>query len=179
MNNFVIYKHTLKSDGRVYIGQTKDVGKRWKPRYYSGSPHFYSAIKKYGWDSFDHEVVLCGLSLNEANVYEELLIDQYDATNPRHGFNLKSGGLNNNHSESTKRKIQESMKRVASSEDFRRHQSKMHDDVKKKVVCIETNVVYESIADAGRKTGLYYGSIGKCCNGKLKSTGGLHWRFVK
>ena len=48
----------------------------------------------------------------------------------------------------------------------------------KKVRCIETGVIYESISDAARQTGICRQNIGKCCNGKIKTAGGFHWEFV-
>ncbi len=48
----------------------------------------------------------------------------------------------------------------------------------KKILCVETNIVYHSSMDAKRKTGADNSSIIKCCRGKLKSTGGYHWRYA-
>lgn len=49
---------------------------------------------------------------------------------------------------------------------------------KKKVRCIETNEVFDSITQASEKTKIDLSSIASCCRGKLKSTHGLHWEFV-
>lgn len=49
----------------------------------------------------------------------------------------------------------------------------------KAVMCIETQQIYESAREAFRLTGIHYASIGKVCNGKMKTAGGYHWRFVK
>ncbi len=48
---------------------------------------------------------------------------------------------------------------------------------RKKVICIETGIIYESITDAGQKTNLK--SISKVINGRVKTCGGYHWAFVK
>lgn len=50
----------------------------------------------------------------------------------------------------------------------------------KKVLCVETGEVYNSIRDAERKTGLYRSRIGLCCNNAYgaNTTGGYHWRFI-
>ena len=48
----------------------------------------------------------------------------------------------------------------------------------KKVRCIETGIVYSSISEASRQTGINIGSISQCCNGKQKTAGGFHWEFV-
>ena len=49
----------------------------------------------------------------------------------------------------------------------------------KKVKCIETNVVYESIIDVERKLGLNHSHISKCCKGKTKTCGGYHWMYYE
>lgn len=47
----------------------------------------------------------------------------------------------------------------------------------KKIICLETGKVYLSTNDVQRKLGLHQASISRCCNGKGKSCGGLHWKF--
>ena len=48
----------------------------------------------------------------------------------------------------------------------------------KKVICVETGVVYTSIAEAARVNNLFENHIGRCCNGKQGTTGGYHWEFL-
>ena len=48
----------------------------------------------------------------------------------------------------------------------------------KKVLCIETGEVYDSMTEAVENTGVAQSSISTCCNGKLKHAGGFHWCFV-
>lgn len=49
---------------------------------------------------------------------------------------------------------------------------------KQAVVCIETDVIYPSISDASKQTGIPCYSISKCCLIKSKSTHNLHWRYA-
>ena len=49
----------------------------------------------------------------------------------------------------------------------------------KKVLCIETNVIYESTREAERQTGIRHSNISSCCNGKLKTAGGYPWKYVE
>lgn len=51
-------------------------------------------------------------------------------------------------------------------------------DLSKKVLCVETGEIFESISDAYRKTGVCFQNISKVCLGKLNTTGGYHWSFV-
>ena len=48
----------------------------------------------------------------------------------------------------------------------------------KKVLCIETDIIYDSICEAGRKTNIKDKDISLVCNGKRKSAGGFHWKLI-
>lgn len=48
----------------------------------------------------------------------------------------------------------------------------------KKVICIETNVVYPSISECSRVNKIDLKSISWCCKGKYKTAGGYHWKYV-
>ena len=50
---------------------------------------------------------------------------------------------------------------------------------KKKVVCFETGVIYNSIMDAERKTGIANQCIIAVCKRKRKTAGGYHWKYVE
>lgn len=52
-----------------------------------------------------------------------------------------------------------------------------HDIKKKAVVCIETNIVYNSIKEAAEATGAQKSGIVNCCKGKQKTAKGLHWKY--
>ena len=104
-----VYIHRLKSDGRVYVGQTNDTKTRWccDGIRYKSCRHFWNAIRKYGWSAFDHIIVLDSLSKEEADVYEDFLIEQCESTNPKHGFNLRGGGGKGSPSEETRKRMSE------------------------------------------------------------------------
>lgn len=72
------------------------------------------------------------------------------------------------HSEETKRKISEA------------HKEKLinRKDLSKKVLCVETSEVFESVSEAQRKTGIFRSNISKACLGKFKTTGGYHWQYL-
>ena len=69
------------------------------------------------------------------------------------------------HSEEAKRKIGKALKN-------RKDQSK-------KVMCVETGEIFESVNEASRKTRISIARISEVCNGKRKTTGGYHWSFVR
>jgi group I intron endonuclease len=48
----------------------------------------------------------------------------------------------------------------------------------RKVLCIETEVIYDSIAEAARSLDIYPQSIGQTLHGRTKTAGGYHWEYV-
>ena len=120
---YVVYKHTNKVNGKVYIGITYDINKRWKCDgcAYKQNKHFWNAIQKYGWDGFEHEIVYSDLSHEDACAIEMMLISELNATNPKNGYNKSPGGayplikhcgkehpmFGKHHSEESKRKMSE------------------------------------------------------------------------
>ena len=119
-NTYYIYIHTNKINNKVYIGQTsKAPEERWKKNGYGYlqkkngeyiQPLFARAIKKYGWNNFEHIIWAEGLTAEKANEIERLLIALYNSNDPEYGYNLRSGGNNSKHSEETKKKMSEIMK---------------------------------------------------------------------
>ena len=51
--------------------------------------------------------------------------------------------------------------------------------ISKKVRCIETGVIYESLTEASRQTSIAVSNISECCNGKRKTAGGFHWEYIQ
>ena len=47
----------------------------------------------------------------------------------------------------------------------------------KKVLCVELNIVFESLAEAEKKTKISAGNICSCCKGRYNMSGGYHWRY--
>ena len=77
-NNHYVYFHKNKINGKMYIGQCKGaVERRWRSNgdgYINRCSKFSDAIKKYGWDNFEHGILkekLTGYSLNEVICMKE------------------------------------------------------------------------------------------------------------
>lgn len=94
MNNYCVYIHTNKINGKRYVGITcQNVSRRWRNGDgYRQNEHFYRAIKKYGWESFSHEIVKAGVFKTEACRLEIALIEQFKCTDENFGYNRSSGG---------------------------------------------------------------------------------------
>lgn len=107
-NKYLVYKHTSPS-GKSYVGLTNNLTKRnSKHRRDSGCIAFYTAIQKYGWYSFSHEILVDNLSLEEANDWEKFFIKIENSLAPN-GYNLKDGGNSFTHSAETRAKIANSL----------------------------------------------------------------------
>lgn len=104
MGEYYIYKHTNLVNGKVYIGKSyRNPSYRWgvngsgylrcsKGHNKVDQRHFASAIKKYGWENFNHEILYKGLTAEEAAKLEAALIVIYDSNNPAKGYNMTNGG---------------------------------------------------------------------------------------
>jgi group I intron endonuclease len=118
-NDLVIYKLTSPS-GKSYIGQTRNF--RMRCNEHKSSKHctkLSSAIKKYGLESFSHEILESGLTIEQANIAEELYINEHATIHPN-GYNLASGGGASRHNDETKKLISSIQKGRVKSEDERK-----------------------------------------------------------
>jgi group I intron endonuclease len=106
IRDYIVYMHRSPS-GKCYIGITK----RYKRRCYEhklakSKTRFASAIKKYSWILFEHNILEENLTLKEAQIKEQYYIEYYNALFPN-GYNLTTGGEVCICSEKTKKKISE------------------------------------------------------------------------
>ena len=93
-----IYKFTNKINGKIYIGQAVNIDRRIKDHFYkahnkSGQDYnslLHCAIRKYGKDAFEIETIK-ECSVNELDLYETQLIEEYNCISPN-GYNIMKGG---------------------------------------------------------------------------------------
>lgn len=87
-----IYKITNLKDGKVYIGQSVDIFRRWREhkRKYKNQgvkTRLYLAMRENGIENFSFEVVeYC--SKEQLNDKEQYYIKQYKSLNPELGYNM-------------------------------------------------------------------------------------------
>ena len=93
---YTIYKSTNLINGKSYIGvdsnwpKRKAVHKYWA---FTGNTqsHFYNALRKYGWNNFDWELVYQSKDYEHTfHVMENYFIKKYDSFN--NGYNMTMGG---------------------------------------------------------------------------------------
>ena len=56
--------------------------------------------------------------------------------------------------------------------------NKARNNLKRPIICIETQKVYESISDAARELKCAYQGIQRCCVGKAQTYKGSHWEYL-
>ena len=227
-NNFTVYAHINKTNGKRYIGITgASVQRRWRPdgSGYKKNPFFWNAIQKYGWDEFDHVIIAEGIAKEEACQMERDLIARYQSNDLVHGYNISDGGEYNrmplhtrqrlsrerkgkycgkdnpnygnhklagannpnygkHHSEETRLKMSQNRKGKGLREFSKEHRQRLSENhsggaAPKKVMCLETGAVFDSINDASRVMNINKKMISGCCR-KIKhynTAGGYHWTF--
>lgn len=195
-----VYMHTCPNNKR-YVGITSRLcEERWKLGHgYRNNPHFYAAIVKYGWDNIKHQIIADNcLTKEEAQGMERVLIREYSTTDPEHGYNHSEGGEGKAGfvpTEETRAKIRRKLTGTHRPEEVRRKLSASHSGKRlteehklkiriackningKKVVCITTGIVYDSAAEAARKTGVSRSGITACCRGEKPSCRSFAWKY--
>lgn len=179
MNEYKIYAHINKINGKIYIGQTKQsLKERWGSdgRRYQGQA-FYNAIQKYGWDNFEHLLILDNLDQMQANYYEKLFIKKYNTTSKNFGYNIANGGNSNTLNEKQRELRRQLNYQMWEDGTFKKL-------INTPVYCIELDQNFESALEAERQLQIDNSTIQKVCKGQLKYAGikngqPLHWIYLK
>ena len=188
---YYVYKHTSPC-GKVYIGITsyKKPSDRWRNGNGYSEQYFFRAIKKYGWENFTHEVLFSGLSKEQAEQKEIELISKYKSNQREYGYNIENGGHVHCVGEQTKEKLRGNHNACGHTISKEQHlrmialsktpeaRAKLSKSKSHKVICIETNDVYENSLIAEKKTGVNFRDMRSVCRGKRKTAGGYHWSEV-
>lgn len=93
-----------------------------------------------------------------------------------HRKNLSIARTGKKASEETRKKLSTIHKGRTFSEDQRKKISDAQKH-KKKVICIETGIIYNSISEASRTTSISLNKIVGVCKGRNKTTNGFTWRY--
>jgi len=194
-----IYKLTSPS-GKCYIGQSIDLDRRLRKYKYKGckeQPLIYNAINKYGWDNFKVDILWC--SEDNTNSYfilnqlEEDFINLYDSMNRLKGYNLFYGGNNKSHTDETKLKISEALKKYNRTEQHNDNlkKSRVTNSVNHRLSISNNNSIpilqfskdgkllneYKSATEASKQLNLSNVAICNCLKNKSKSSGGFIWKY--
>ena len=90
------FRTFIKINGKIYIGKTcaNPPENRWRKdgSGYMKSPLFWNAIQKYGWNNFEHEILIKNLTELEANEEEKRFISILRSNDRQYGYNITDGG---------------------------------------------------------------------------------------
>lgn len=196
---YCIYLHRNKLNGKCYVGQTceSDPINRWRidGSGYKTQPCFYRAIIKYGWDNFEHIILEKDLTAEAANEKECYWGGYYHALAPE-GYCLHLGKTVQNKKSIVNRSIVLKQKwevdlqykqKVSQGQKnkWKNWSTATQEKVLKNIMprhavrCIETQIVYPSMREAQRQTGINYTHISQVCKGTRTTAGGFHWESVK
>lgn len=172
---YKIYIHINKVNNKKYVGQTKqDCCHRWwngegyKPQK-NGMSHFYNAIKKYGWDNFEHKILKNNLTKQEADYWEKFYIKQWDLTNSNKGYNKTDGGQDGKPNLETRNKMRKKHPNISGGKNPKA----------RKIICIDTNEFFECIKLASEKYHIPESDIRQVCKQLRHTAGGLRFCYAE
>jgi len=207
----IVYKISNRINNKIYFGVTQqDLKVRWQQHKCNSnkkSYYLYNAIKKYGFDNFNIEIVFEADTKKEMLEKEIQLISIYKTNNRLFGYNNSTGGESskkgckltqeqkNNISNYQKNRIRkphsietktamslsakgrDMSKAIKSSANKRR--GKKAYNIKSVYSVNSKNQInnYESITDASKKTNISISSISNNLSNKSKTAGGLIWHY--
>ena len=201
---FVLYVHINKINGKKYVGITSIYPPyRWKNgNGYIKNKHFYAAIQKYGWDNFEHRIIIDNMTEEQAKTFEKFLIKEWKTQDKDYGYNLSAGGegtFGYKMSEEQKMKISEKLKGRTFSEETRKKFSEncpfARPEVRQRSIETRQRAVIARTLDgefvgkfpsckiAAQELGLTDAQrchITECCKGKTNrtQTGGYKWEYA-
>lgn len=202
-HNYTVYMHICPND-KKYIGITKqNPNKRWlNGEGYKTNEYFYKAIKKWGWNNIKHEILFTNFAKEEAEQKEIELIKYYKTNQRKYGYNIENGGHINCVSQTTKEKISKTMKEKETYKNNPNCFKKGHiswikgkhhsqETIQKilekrknqkissnKVICIETNEIFNSVKEIEEKLNLCAKEIRRVCVGNREKAYGMHWKYI-
>ena len=196
-NKINIYKIINLINGKSYIGQTvSDIEKRYKQHTQkcSGCRRLKEAFEEFGKDNFRISLIDQAETEQEAFEKEALWIKKENTLYPN-GYNLLLGGFSNGHTEDTKQKMSQTRKgkhprwatEASTSLEARTKRSESHKQLgssvwteerrfnaqigamkRAKPISDQNGIIYNSLADAARKTGCHRSAIQKVLKGEYK-----------
>lgn len=106
---YYIYRITNKLNGKTYIGQHKY--KDLNDNYMGSGVYIKRAIKKYGIENFEKEILYSRIQLKETADSMEIFAIKKERALGKAEYNIANGGCSiGKHSEETKRKISKARK---------------------------------------------------------------------
>lgn len=153
-----IYKFENKINHMIYIGLALDLKERYNKHYKnikdkSHQEDFYIALRQYGWDNFDYEILesFDSYDSKQLSFLEDFYIKKYNSLKPN-GYNMVPGGYNGSG--------------LAKGKPIEQYD-------------LDGNYIaeYPSAHEASRSTGINFSSICACARGETKQIKGYQWKY--
>lgn len=163
----IVYKITNKISNKIYIGQTTRKISNRIAEHKCKNSLVGEAIKQYGTGNFSFEIVEKCNSRDELNAREEYWINYYGSIYPN-GYNkaivdAKFGEFNGFYDRHHKPDTIQN--------------NKEHQPNRRKVFCIETGELFDSVRECERETGISRTQIIRICSGRILKTKKLHFMY--
>ncbi len=183
-----VYKITNKINSKVYVGITVQGYKtRWF-KHCSDAIHdstfpLHNAIRKYGIDNFQIEVIEVCNTIEELKNREKYWISTLQSRNTQNGYNLTDGGdgtFGRIFSEETKKKLSIAAKNRKAT-DFTKEILRKASPNNKEIMMFNLENIYirsfRSSREASREVKVAATNIAKCARGIYKTSGGYIWKY--
>ena len=178
-----IYKITCKKNGKIYIGQSKDIKRRFNQhRTQTSNKNLKADTELYGIDEFVFEI------LEECTVEELTAREDYylDTLKPEYNILLEGRPVFvSDETRARQRKAKlgkkltpEHCKNISVSNTGKKKSEEACRKHFKAVRCIETGQIFDSIQQAADFVGISYNSISAAVHGRRQSSAGFRWEFV-
>jgi group I intron endonuclease len=209
VNDYVTKRHFIYSitfpNGKKYIGLTCNFKAR-KSAHLNPYIHkkyknkLYSAIKSYGKENLQWDILICCFDRESAIFYEKYYISKYDTQNI--GYNMTPGGDGANFgripwnkgismTEEIRQKVINSRRGQKTSRIYKKGipgywtgKKRSKEVIEKlfrgkKIICLNDNKIFISVIEAAKYYNLHYTNISRVALGKRKSTGGLKFKYIE
>lgn len=173
----LIYKTTNLINNKIYIGVhcTDDLNDGYigcgirSPKNTLGECPFHKAVRKYGYENFNREVLYNFDTRELAFWYEKYIVDK-EFINRQDTYNASPGGRGGS---KKGRILGTSIFKGQKRPNISKARMGQPANNKRKVRCITTNKVYNSIKEAHDITGANLSKICDCCRGRSQFSGKL------
>ena len=182
-----IYAIQNNINGKLYIGQSIDIERRWKDEQTcKGAVNDYltRSFEKYGIQNFSFYIIE-ECKKEDLNNREKFYIKLYHSLDNEFGYNLTSGG-DSQYSRPYQKISEEHKKKISLANKGRKRtleeiekmkttkQKNLLESHKIDIWCYETNITYHSIEECIEKLGIRKDSLFRCLRKAQESANGFH-----
>lgn len=193
-------------NGKIYIGLSKNIQNRLRGHKSSKKDNnrIARAIRKYGWNNFEVEILELLEDLSKLEERETFYIKQFDSTNREKGYNILEKNLCKYSSdlptETRKRMSDSAKRRYEENPDWKlksaeRIEKSLLSKIRKKVAQLDKETgeiikIWDCMQEASNELKITRESISRCANKTiikdrykrpyvLPSAGGYKWELIK